>query len=74
MAHTAIESDLCSLERLIARVTLGEPAPLALWRGRLESILEYGGLIPSERAHLVSVIALILMLERRSGKPHARRT
>jgi hypothetical protein len=68
MAHTAIEGDLRSLERLIARVTLGEPAPWALWRIRLESILEHGRLTPSERMHLVSIIALLLMLERRAGK------
>ncbi|EDT00141.1 MULTISPECIES: hypothetical protein [Burkholderia] len=70
MANTAIEGDLRSLERLIARVTLGEPAPLALWRIRLESILECGDLTPAERKHFVSIIALILMLERRAGKPN----
>lgn len=70
MANTAIEGDLRSLERLIARVTLGEPAPLALWRIRLESILECGDLTPAERKHFVSIIALILMLEHRAGKPN----
>ncbi|MCA8095495.1 DUF4391 domain-containing protein [Burkholderia anthina] len=69
MANTAIEGDLRSLEQLIARVTLGEPAPLARWRIRLESILEHGDLTPAERKHFVSIIALILMLERRAGKP-----
>ncbi|AZQ53526.1 hypothetical protein D5R55_21585 [Burkholderia cenocepacia] len=69
MAHIAIEEDLRSLERLIARVAPGEPAPWALWRIRLESILEHGSPTPSERMHLVSIIALILMLERRAGKP-----
>jgi len=69
MAHTAIEEDLRSLERLIARVAPGEPAPWALWRIRLESILEHGSPTPSERMHFVSIIALILMLERRAGKP-----
>ncbi|WP_423382966.1 hypothetical protein [Burkholderia sp. LMG 32019] len=61
MATTAIEGDLRSLERLIERVTLGEPAPLARWRIRLESILEYGGLTRAERSHFVSIIALIRM-------------
>ena len=71
MAHTAIEGDLRSLERLIARVALGEPVPWALWRIRLESILEDGCPTPSERTHFVSIIALLLMLERRAGKPAA---
>ncbi|EJO59680.1 MULTISPECIES: hypothetical protein [Burkholderia] len=71
MAHSAIAGDLRSLERLIARVTLGEPAPLALWRIRLESMLENGRLTPPERMHFVSIIALILMLERRAGKSAA---
>ncbi|AQT54286.1 MULTISPECIES: hypothetical protein [Burkholderia] len=69
MAHTAIEGDLRSLERLIARVALGEPVPWALWRIRLESILEDGCPTPSERTQFVSIIALIVMLERRAGTP-----
>ena len=71
MGNTEIERDLCSLERLIARVTLGEPAPLATWKARLESVLERDGLVPEERAHLVSLIAVLLMLERRASKATA---
>ncbi|QVN20321.1 hypothetical protein [Burkholderia pyrrocinia] len=71
MATTAIEGDLRSLERLIAHVAPGEPAPWGLWRIRLESILEHGLLTPSERTHFVSIIAVIVMLERRAGKPAA---
>ncbi|WDD90387.1 hypothetical protein Bsp3421_000223 (plasmid) [Burkholderia sp. FERM BP-3421] len=67
MTHSDIERELCALERLITRITphaaLSEPAPLARWRTRLESILECDGLIPSERAHLVRIIAIILSLE-----------
>jgi hypothetical protein len=44
---------------------------LATWKARLESILERDGLVPEERAHLVSLIAVLLMLERRASKATA---
>ncbi|MBN3725561.1 hypothetical protein [Burkholderia sp. Ac-20379] len=67
-APTAVELDLSLLELLVARLVPGEPAPIALWRGRLEAMLGRDGLQPAERAQLDDIVARLRELEARNTR------
>lgn len=67
-APTAVELDLSLLELLVARLVPGEPAPIALWRARLEAMLAGDGLQPAERAQLDDIVARLRELEARGTR------
>ncbi|MBU9268986.1 hypothetical protein [Burkholderia gladioli] len=67
-APTAIEADLSTLEQLVARLTPGEPARIALWLARLEAVLARGGLQDAERTQLDDIVARLRELESQSSR------
>ncbi len=67
-APTTVESDLSRLELLVARLVPGEPAPIALWRTRLEAMRDGDGLQAAERARLDDILARLRELEARGSR------
>ncbi|MCA8169931.1 hypothetical protein ACN262_16430 [Burkholderia gladioli] len=67
-APTAIEADLSTLEQLVARLTPGEPARIALWLARLEAVLARDGLQDAERTQLDDIVARLRELESQSSR------
>ena len=62
MGHRLVETDLAHLERVVARVSLGDRIPLSYWRKRVDAVLEVA-CEPSQLARAKKLIGVLNALK-----------